>query len=143
MSHQVSRTTLCELFGISRQTGYKWVKRYEQDRSLEERSRRPKTSPTTTPSKLVKLILSQRRQFPLWGPVPIRKRLMTHWPEHEWPAASTFGAILKRHGMVSARKRRHRVAPRTRPFSSCREPNDVASTSRVSSRRATAGPVTR
>jgi putative transposase len=68
ISHEISRTTLCQLFGISRQTGYKWVTRYEQDRSLEERSRRPKTSPTTTPSKLVKLILSQRQQFPCGGP---------------------------------------------------------------------------
>jgi transposase InsO family protein len=125
MSHQVSRTTLCQLFGISRQTGYKWVKRYKEDRSLEERSRRPKTSPTTTRRTLVKLILSQRRQFPRWGPVPIRKRLTMHWPQHEWPAASTIGAILKRHGMVPARRRRHRAAPRTRPFSACREPNDV------------------
>jgi transposase-like protein len=50
ISHEVSRTTLCQLFGISRQTGYKWVKRYERDRSVEERSRRPKTSPTTPSS---------------------------------------------------------------------------------------------
>jgi len=50
---------------------------------------------------------------------------MTHWPQHEWPAAATIGAILKRHGMVQARRRRYRVAPRTRPFSACREPNDV------------------
>jgi putative transposase len=125
ISHEVSRTTLCELFGVSRQTGYKWVNRYKEDRSVEERSRRPKTSPTTTPGKLVKLILSQRQQFPRWGPVPIRKRLMMHWPQHDWPTASTIGAILKRHGMVSPRRRRYRVAPRTRPFSACREPNDV------------------
>jgi putative transposase len=124
-SHQIARTMLCLLFGISRQTGYKWAKRYKQDHSVEERSRRPKTSPTTTPRKLVQLILSQRRQFPLWGPKPIRKRLMTHWPQHDWPAASTIGAILKRHGMVTARRRRYRAAPRTRPFSACREPNDV------------------
>ena len=48
ISHEVSRTTLCQLFGISRQTGYKWVKRYKQDGRVDERSRRPKTTPTTT-----------------------------------------------------------------------------------------------
>jgi transposase InsO family protein len=125
ISHQIARTVLCLLFGISRQTGYKWVKRYKEDRSLEERSRRPKTSPTATPLKFVKLILSQRRQFPLWGAVPIRKRLTMHWPQHQWPAASTIGAILKRHGMVRARRRRYRAVSRTRPFSACREPNDI------------------
>jgi transposase-like protein len=30
-----TRTTLCQVFGISRQTAYKWVKRYKQDRSLD------------------------------------------------------------------------------------------------------------
>jgi putative transposase len=124
-SHEASRTAVCQLFGISRQTGYKWAARFKEDRSMEERSRRPKTSPHATPLKLVKLILSQRRQFPLWGPVPIRARLVMHWPQHEWPSASTIGAILKRHGMVRPRKRRYRVAPRTRPFSKCREANDV------------------
>ena len=124
----MSRTALCQLFGISRQTGYKWVRRFECTRewtALEERSRRPHASPSATPTKLVALILSQRRQFPTWGPVPIRKRLQTHWPQLPWPSASTIGAILKRHGMVAARRRRYRVPPRSRPFSACREPNDV------------------
>lgn len=124
-SHEASRSALCELFGISRTTGYKWARRAKKERSTEEKSRRPHTSPNATPAKLVKLILSQRRQFPLWGPVPIRKRLQTLWPHYDWPAASTIGAVLKRHGMVTARRRRFRAPPRTRPFAACREPNDV------------------
>jgi transposase InsO family protein len=127
-SGTMSRTVLCQLFGISRQTGYKWVRRFESTKkwtALEERSRRPAKSPSATAKKLVRLILSQRRQFPTWGPVPIRKRLQTIRPRLKWPAASTIGAILKRHGMVAERQRRHRLAPRTRPFSACREPNDV------------------
>jgi transposase InsO family protein len=127
-SDTMSRTSLCQLFGISRQTGYKWAARFKPSKgwsSLEEQSRRPKRSPNTTAAKLVKLILSQRKQFPKWGPIPIRKRLQTHWPQHKWPAASTIGAILKRHGMVPDRRRRHRVGPGTRPFAACREPNDV------------------
>lgn len=120
-SHPMSRTALCELYGITRQTGYKWARRH----SVEELSRRPHRSPRATPTKLVKRILSQKRQFPLWGPVPIRKRLQTIWPQIEWPAASTIGAILKRHGLVKPRRRRLRVAVKTQPFSACREPNDV------------------
>lgn len=124
----MSRTALCQVFGISRQTGYKWIARFGRTRkwtALEEHSRRPHHSPAATPMKLVKLILSQRRQFPTWGPVPIRKRLQTHWPKVAWPSASTIGAILKRHGMVKARQRRYRVPPRTKPLAACREPNDV------------------
>ena len=124
-AHKINKSTLCALYGISRQTGYKWVRRAENERSYEEKSRRPKRSPNATPAKLVRLILSQKRQFPLWGPIPIRKRLQTHWPQHKWPSASTIGSILKRNGMVKPRRKRLRVPPRTRPFSACREPNDV------------------
>jgi len=121
----MSRTALCATFGISRQTGYKWARRYRQDRSIEEMSRRPRSHPRTTPTKLVKLIVSQKKQFPLWGPVPIRARLAKHWPHIQWPAPSTIGSILKKHGLVKPRRRRARAAARTRPFRTCREANDV------------------
>ena len=40
-------TELCERFGISRKTGYKWIDRYLRHgpAGLEERSRRPRRSP--------------------------------------------------------------------------------------------------
>jgi hypothetical protein len=59
----------------------------------------------------VKKILSQRRQHPRWGPVPLRERLKTLWPHIDWPAVSTIGDILKRHGLVKRRRKRQRVAP--------------------------------
>src|SRR5437868_2905517 len=85
---KMSRTALCELFGISRQTGYKWAGRFAQkpgDRALEERSRRPRRSPTKTPDRIVRAILLQRRYFPTWGPVPLRKVLATSRPDIAWP----------------------------------------------------------
>ena len=124
-SHRMSRTALCAAFGISRQTGYKWARRYREDRSIEEKSRRPRAHPWSTPTKLAKLIVSQKKQFPLWGPVPIRARLVRHWPHIQWPSPSTVGSILKKHGLVKARRKRRRVAVRTRPFRACREANDV------------------
>src|SRR6202022_3655479 len=54
-----------------------------------------------------------------------RSREFRQWPKVGWPAPSTVAAILKRHGLVRARKRRLRIAPRTQPFSDCVEPNDV------------------
>src|SRR5215218_3969444 len=97
---KASFTAMCRLFGISRETGYKWSRRWRDERSVEEKSRRPAAHPATTPPALVKRILSQRKQFPLWGPVPIRKRLTDLWPHISWPAVSTIGAILKRNGLV-------------------------------------------
>lgn len=121
----LSKTALCRAYGISRQTGYKWVKRARVEKSAAEHSRRPKRSPNRTPTKLVRLILSKRKQYPRWGPIALRELLKRDWPQHKWPAASTIGDILKRHGMVKPRRFRKRAPPRTQPFSNCREPNDV------------------
>ena len=45
-----SMTALCDRYGISRKTGYKWWTRYEAEgpTGLREHSRRPHTSPTAT-----------------------------------------------------------------------------------------------
>ena len=47
----LSVTELCDLYGISRKTAYKVIDRYlrQGPAGLEERSRRPHTSPNHTP----------------------------------------------------------------------------------------------
>ena len=46
---------LCESYGISRKTGYKWIDRYvkEGPAGLSDRSRRPAHSPNSTSPELV------------------------------------------------------------------------------------------
>src|SRR2546428_2130688 len=58
-------TELCEHYGISRKTGYKWIERYlrQGPAGLEERSRRPRRSPNQTAEEIVTAILDYR--FPL------------------------------------------------------------------------------
>ena len=60
----------CRYFGISRQTFYRWKRRYDpQDLStLEERSRCPhrRRQPTWTPA-LAERVLTLRHQYPRWG----------------------------------------------------------------------------
>jgi transposase-like protein len=91
---KASVTAVSRLFGITRQTGHKWIRRWKRERSLEEKSRRPKSQPATTPPAVVKRILAMKRKFPRWGPVQLRKRLQDLWPDIDWPAPSTIGAIL-------------------------------------------------
>ena len=64
-----SVTELCELYSISRKTGDKWIDRYltHGPQGLEERSRRPSTSPRHTPDQVVAAILDARRHHPSWG----------------------------------------------------------------------------
>jgi hypothetical protein len=51
-SGQWSMSELCERYRVSRPTGYKWVRRVDEEgeRGLAERSRRPKDSPHQTPA---------------------------------------------------------------------------------------------
>ena len=55
-------------------------------------------------------IVAERERLPLWGPIPLRKRLQTKWPDVAWPAASTIGAILQRAGVDSTSPRPLEIA---------------------------------
>ena len=60
----------CRHFGISRQTFYRWRRRFDRHdlTTLEERSHRPRhiRQPTWTPA-LAERVLALRKQYPCWG----------------------------------------------------------------------------
>lgn len=94
---------LCRRFGISRKTGYKWIKRFQTDGypGLADHSRKPKSSPATTGDAMQKAILQVRGQHRAWGGRKIRRYLQNRgW--QKVPAASTITAILKRNGKIDA-----------------------------------------
>lgn len=127
-SGTLSIAALCRLYGISRQTGHKWLNRFSPrlgEASLEEHSRRPVRMPAATPPWAVEKIVARRKAFPTWGARKLLWLLRQQWPKVHWPAPSTITDILKRHGLVRARKRRERLPTRTQPFSHCSAPNDV------------------
>ena len=102
---------LCEEFGISRKTGKKWLARYREGgrEGLAERSRAPKTVANRTPEAMERLIVSEKRRHLTWGPKKIRWVLEVKHGVESPPAISTIGEVLKRHGLVKARKRRGAV----------------------------------
>ena len=102
----LSMTELCDRYGISRPTGYKWVDRHARGESLADRSRRPLRSPQTTPSDVVRALLEFRARHPLWGAGKLVQRLAQRAPDRPWPAASTAHEILRRYGCIEARRRR-------------------------------------
>ena len=120
-------TELCERFGISRQTGYVLWGRYQAQglAGLEDRARGPKSSPHKASLEVEKALLELRRAHPNWGPLTLLLRLAVTAPHLTLPAASTAGEILKRHGLISARKRRTRHRHPGRPYVEMRAPNDV------------------
>jgi transposase InsO family protein len=120
-------SALCEIFGVSRKTGYKRLWRYRAFglEGIGDRSRAPYRHPNQTPAELVELILKAKQAYPTWGPGKLVSHLATERPDLRLPAASTAGEILKRRGLVKPRKRRRRIEPWRCPFASCHEPNDV------------------
>lgn len=92
---------LCRRFGISRKTGYKLLKRYQQEgeKALYDRSRRPHHFPSRTPDKIEQVILSLRARHPCWGPRTLKRRLQDLGYDN-LPSASTISAILKRNGLI-------------------------------------------
>ena len=102
---------LCELYGISRPTGDKWLARYHAQgvAGLADMARRPHTQPHQTPEAVVEAILAMKHRHPSFGPKKIRDRLRAVVPEEAWPVDSTVGMILKRAGLVRPRRVRRRV----------------------------------
>lgn len=107
-----SMAELCRRYGISRQTGYKWVRRYEAHgvEGLKEGSHIPHTCPHRTASEFADALIEARRAHPTWGPRKILPWLLRKRPELEGalPAASTVGDLFRRNGLVEPRRRRRR-----------------------------------
>jgi putative transposase len=118
---------LCREYGISRPTGTKWVKRFKQEgyAGLDERSRRPTSSPLSLAEELVMAVLEQRDRHPTWGAKKLRDLLMKRFAQAT-PSIATVARILRRAGVVRARRRQ---CPRTSvdraPAVAANAPNDV------------------
>lgn len=126
-SCQYTMSELCERFGISRKTGYKWAQRYARDgvKGLEDRSRAPQSSPHRMSSEVSEELLKLRRRFPRWGPHKLRAFVERQHPELKVPAASTIGDLLKRQGLVEPRRSRRRPLPPQAPRVEALSANDV------------------
>ena len=116
---------LCRRFDVSRPTAYKWIGRYEAQgpAGLHDRSRRPHASPDATAQSVVDALLEARRRHPTWGPKKLLTILQRRHPKWSWPARSTAADILKRHGLVRARRRSVRRGHPGRPGTAMDAPN--------------------
>lgn len=117
-SQRFTKSELCRRFGISRPTCDKWVNRVlaEGQSGLADRSCAPHTHPNRTPEAIVRALIKAKHRHPDWGPDVLIRRLRRQQPDRPWPAVSTAGEILKRHGLVKPRKKRKKTPPHTEPL---------------------------
>ena len=118
---------LCREYGISRQTGHKWLKRF-RDRGywgLEELSRRPSSSPGMTSEQVVKAVLELRDKHPSWGPRKLSVVLARRLGD-DGPKRSTIARLLKNAGKIHRRRPPVRVwHVDGRPCVEANAPNDL------------------
>ena len=127
LRHTISVAELCRRYGVARKTGYKWIERYESlgPAGLEDRSRRPRSSPTRMADAVASAVLAARRHHPTWGAKKLLRILADQDPGLRLPSRRAANDLLRRHGLV-----RHRVRPRKpghpgKPTTLASEPNQL------------------
>ncbi|MBV9286701.1 MAG: transposase [Hyphomicrobiales bacterium] len=118
---------VCAEFGISRQTGYKWVERYRAEglEGLKDRSRAPIRHGRAREEELVAAALALRERHPTWGPKKLRDKLCKGWPDLPTPASSTIGDWLRKEGLTQSRRPRRRCPPFSSPLAAATAPNAI------------------
>src|SRR6266446_1577618 len=97
---------LCQEYGISAKTGYKWKERFIREglEGMAEESRRPKSSPEQLPEEEVCEIVRLKLAHLSWGARKIRELYVRR--HGEVASESTFKRVLERAGLTQKRRRR-------------------------------------
>jgi len=96
---------LCRDFGISRKTAYKWMGRHLRGEGLEDRSRRPISSPGATTQDIVGKVLGMRARHPFLGGRKIGL-ILRRQGVADVPSGNTITSIIRAHGLLDRRSSR-------------------------------------
>ena len=107
--HSKNFSSLCRDFGITRATGYKWVKRSKEDGCMSDRSHIPIHIPGKTCTEIEEAILSVRAENPEWGAKTILKVLSNNGYTG-LPCIRTANNILQRNNCISEAESQKRKA---------------------------------
>ena len=105
---------LCQEYGISTKTGYKWRERFLREglEGMEEESRRPQSHPKQLPEEEVCEMVRLKLAHRAWGPRKIRELYQRR--HGEVASESRFKRVLETSGpdpeAAAARARVRRVA---------------------------------
>ena len=96
---------LCQEYGISAKTGYKWQKRFLQHGAsgMAERSRRPWRSSGQLGEDVICEMIRFKQAHRHWGPRKIRALYLRQYGTA--PSESSFKRILERAGLTQPRRR--------------------------------------
>src|ERR1700689_523787 len=68
---------LCRHYEVTRATGYKWLRRYQEGGldGLRDQSRAPRHHPNELPGEIEDLVIAMKGKHPSWGAPKIRGRI--------------------------------------------------------------------
>lgn len=99
LSREKSKSALCREYGISRPTGDKWIKRYNNGEELSDKSRRPFHTANRISQEVEDTIVSARRKEPAIGARKTKRMLESNGLI--MPAMSTINEVFRRNGLIT------------------------------------------
>ena len=96
----ISFSALCRSYGISRDTGYKWLGRHLSGQGMEDQSRRPFHTPSRIPEEMESRIVAMRKKEPAVGALKLRQMLLNEGCVKP-PSASTINEVFRRNGLIT------------------------------------------
>jgi transposase InsO family protein len=126
--HYTSFRELCERYGISTRTGYKYVQRYDLEGvdGLKEHSRRPQNIPNKMPQEVEDAFVELRKKHMDRGAKKLVVEYAKKYPSLIVPCVSTISNIISRNGLVSQQhKRRNRQQHPGRPHANVSTSNQL------------------
>lgn len=123
---EIAMKELCNRFGISRKTAYKWLKRHALYgvEGLKDLSKAPHSPHRIYSEQEIELALELKLKYRKWGPKKIHHKLKERYPSIEIPSPTRLYEIFKDHHLVTSRRLRARV-PATHPLGDVGACNDT------------------
>lgn len=121
-------TLLCQEYGISTKTGYKWKERFFQEgiEGLNDKSTKPHSSPNQLSEETICELIRIKKMKINWGAKKILAIYARNHPNESIPSRATVERVLKKAGFVELRKRKRYVHPeRIQNRVVPEKPNDV------------------
>jgi putative transposase len=119
----------CQRFGVSRQTGYKFLRRFAArgKQGLQDRSRRPRGAPDHGREQWRRRLLRLRKRHATWGARKLRWLLRRRFRAVGLPSVRTLQRWLAQAGLSRTRPRlrRRTVLGPAKPATLARRPNAV------------------
>jgi putative transposase len=91
-------SALCREYRISREKGYKWLRRFQAEGlpGLQDRSRRPRGHPLAMSIDVALELVRLRLQHPHWGPKKLRELMIRAHGKEGVPSVTTIGRVLQK-----------------------------------------------